>query len=546
MVPGAPELTARKSPFWWGKRVASLLGLVMVIALQLAAVTSNWESVLVEGHVYFVDADCYSRMTRVLSILDAGPWSIREHAFENWPHGTRPHTTAPLDFGILGVFHALQLFGIDGDSALDLAGAWISPILGVVLIVGLWAWMGWMRLPFRWITLIVIAVSPVVVQAMKFGRPDHQSLLMLLIAAGVAAEITLWQRPHRVAGWVWGIVWALALWVSFFEPLIVFGLLFLIRALCLKRAAMSQAWMSAWIVFIVGFAVVVAVDGWRLGGDWDPAIAHYFPHWATMLGELAPVPIGSMNWFVWGGFGIVLLPVLLGWQAIRMSDKTAILCVVLVLVTFCLSVWQVRWASYFILLAAMSVPFALAGLTARRGWIYLAFIFSLWPVAAAWETTIFPDEATIARSDEMLSENIQLRTIAERMRSHDVEGFLAPWWLSPALAYWSGQPGVSGSSHQSLGGIVDAARFFLTDDRSAAQGILKERFVTWVVTDDPARIEQTSSRLLQEAPPTRSLAAELSQPGSPGNAAAPMPRLIRSMETEFFVLYRNQKAASAH
>ena len=540
MVPGAAELPARESPFWRVNRVASLLGVLGVIVLQLAAVTSNWDSVLVEGHVYFVDADCYSRMTRVASILDGGPWSIRQHAFENWPNGTRPHTTAPLDFGIIGVFHAFQLFGIDGDSVLDLAGAWISPILGVALIFGLWAWMGWMRLPFRWITLIVIAVSPVVVQAMKFGRPDHQSLLMLLIAAGVAAEFTMWLRPSRVAGWVWGIVWALALWVSLFEPLIIFVILLLTRALCLKRAAMSHAWMHAWIVFLVGFAVVVAVDGWRLGGDWDPVIAQVFPRWGTMLGELAPVPPGSMNWFVWGGFGIVLLPILLGWQAMRMRDKTAILCAALVLATFCLSVWQVRWVSYFVLFAAMSVPFALAGLAARRGWIHIAFAFSLWPMAAAWETTLFPDAATITRSDEMRSENIQLRTIAVRMRSQDVEGFLAPWWLSPALAYWSGQPGVSGSSHQSLGGIVDAARFFLTDDASAAQGILNERSVTWVVTDDPVRIEQTSSRLLQEAVPQRSLAVDLAHPGSLGKANERMPQLIRFTETEFFVLYRNQ------
>ncbi|MFY8216114.1 MAG: hypothetical protein ACOVMP_05890 [Chthoniobacterales bacterium] len=346
MVARAAELAARESPFWWVKRVASLLGLIVVIVLQLAAVTSNWDSVLVEGYVYFVDADCYSRMTRVQSIVDGGRWSIREHAFENWPNGTRPHTTAPLDFGIIGLFHVFQLLGIHGESALDLAGAWISPILGVVLVVGLWKWMGWLQLPFRWITLIVIAVSPVVVQAMKFGRPDHQSLLMLLIAAGVAAEITMWQRPNRVAGWVWGIVWSLALWVSLFEPLILFGLLLLTRALCLKRVAMSQAWMQAWVVFIVGFTMVVAVDGWRLGGDWDPVIAQFFPRWATMLGELAPVPIGSMNWFVWGGFGIVLLPILLGWQAIRMRNKPAILCAVLLLATFCLSVWQIRWVSY--------------------------------------------------------------------------------------------------------------------------------------------------------------------------------------------------------
>ena len=52
--------------------------------------------------------------------------------------------------------------------------------------------------------------------------------------------------------------------------------------------------------------------------------------------------------------------------------------------------------------------------------------------------------------------------------------FLASWWLSPAIAYWSRQPGVAGTSHESLPGIVDTARFFLSTDPASAAAILRQ------------------------------------------------------------------------
>src|SRR5260221_10377820 len=82
------------------------------------------------------------------------------------------------------------------------------------------------------------------------------------------------------------------------------------------------------------------------------------------------------------------------------------------------------------------------------------------------------------------------------MRSSDRRPFLAPWWLSPAVAYWSGQPGVAGSSHESLPGIVASARFFLASDAAAAERIARELGVKWIVTDDPDRLVATSRALV--------------------------------------------------
>ncbi len=63
-------------------------------------------------------------------------------------------------------------------------------------------------------------------------------------------------------------------------------------------------------------------------------------------------------------------------------------------------------------------------------------------------------------------------------------GIMAPWWLSPGLLYFSGQPIVSGSSHCGISGIVDSAKFFSTTSWAAAEQILVRRKVRWVVVWD--------------------------------------------------------------
>ncbi len=81
------------------------------------------------GGVDFVDADCYSRMTRVREVCAHPGEVIRRHAFENYPFGTRPHTTIPFDYAVYALRTVLRPF-CGGERALDLAGAWISPLLG--------------------------------------------------------------------------------------------------------------------------------------------------------------------------------------------------------------------------------------------------------------------------------------------------------------------------------------------------------------------------------------------------------------------------------
>ena len=96
---------------------------------------------------------------------------------------------------------------------------------------------------------------------------------------------------------------------------------------------------------------------------------------------------------------------------------------------------------------------------------------------------------------------VSLRELALRMQSGATEPFLAPWWLSPSLAYWSGQPAVAGSSHESMVGIVDTARFYATADLPKARQILENRKVGFVIGYDEGRTAATSGQILGQLVP---------------------------------------------
>ena len=80
--------------------------------------------------------------------------------------------------------------------------------------------------------------------------------------------------------------------------------------------------------------------------------------------------------------------------------------------------------------------------------------------------------------------SLQLAQIARSI--DEPGGIMAPWWLSPGLLYFSGQPIVSGSSHCGISGIVASAKFYSATSWVDAERILRERQVRWVVVwDDP-------------------------------------------------------------
>src|SRR6184192_2074748 len=109
--------------------ILSITQIAVLSVLILATRCANYQNVFVAGNVYFTDADCYARMTRVRMCWEHPGLIIRHHDFENFPIGTIPHTTAPLDYLVVALSILLRPFTAQ---SIDLAGAGISPLLALI------------------------------------------------------------------------------------------------------------------------------------------------------------------------------------------------------------------------------------------------------------------------------------------------------------------------------------------------------------------------------------------------------------------------------
>ncbi len=524
------------------KRLLWPLLLTAICALAFAARCWNLTDVFVAGRIYFVDADCYSRMTRAALIADGHGLVIRHHDFENFPHGTMPHTTAPLDWLIVAgkkiTDLALRIVDRQGtsllrDQTLDLAGALVSPLLGVLTC----GWLGWWArrdcgpdtpsgAVCAWAAPLLFAVSPVLVHGTSLGRPDHQSLVVLLLAVALGAE---WRisallgkdeapRPVSYGPNVaplllrWSIAaavsWAAALWVSLYEPLVLLVVALVCWWVGNRWRFAARECRVGWSVFAGTLLVAVMIDGWRVVWP-DPSARAAFAAWQTTIGELRHLDLRAPTLLQWLGALAVLSPFLLGLAARTDRRMAAVLALLLLLLG--LTLWQLRWGYFLALVFAMSLPRQLGvveqclaaarNAAARRkgglkapgsavaaggkiAWFGAAvFLLTLWPVAKAWDAMLYPDRLAAKGREERSAEGVKLREVATRMRAAETGAFLAPWWLSPAIAYWSRQPGVAGSSHQALAGTMETARFYLTPDAATAETIARRLGVRWIVTD---------------------------------------------------------------
>src|SRR5438309_7032891 len=115
--PGGPNFRDQKTdlkiPFQRVVRgTCVVIEIAILSALVLATRCANYQDVFVAGNVYFTDADCYARMTRVRMCEKKPGLIVRYHDFENFPQGTTPHTTAPFDYLILALAVVLKPFTV--------------------------------------------------------------------------------------------------------------------------------------------------------------------------------------------------------------------------------------------------------------------------------------------------------------------------------------------------------------------------------------------------------------------------------------------------
>jgi hypothetical protein len=314
-----------------------------------------------------------------------------------------------------------------------------------------------------------------------------------------------------------------------------------------RRTLVRPERRAGWIVFGLIIALALLIER-RLPSLDILQPSRAFVHWSRTIGELQSVPIIDRAWFTYAGYLILLAPLLL-WLSYRRNlsgrslaaanaglpnaaiDRDAaaksrdgsppLFVTLLVVATFCLTSWQVRWSCFFALVFAMELPALLQSIKSPRA-VWIAFMLSMLPVLQEWDSRLWPGEAQLAFQLEGRREMIDLRELATAMLSSQREPFLAPWWLSPAMAYWSGQPGVAGSSHEAVAGTVDTARFYLGEDKGLAREMLQEHGVDWVIAYDSDRTAATSAAILGvSAVPSEALCSVLDR--NPGQA----PRFLQ-------------------
>jgi hypothetical protein len=525
---GSPQMLSTRFP------LKAVLWVLVCLFLAAAARVQPVADVVVGGRIFFIDADCYSRMSRVREVLAHPLCPVRHQEFENYPQGVHSHATAPLDYLVVGVeavlSRVLALLGVPEThflrtESVDVAGAVVSPLLGLATTLWLALWArrfgggGW-TVPFAF------AVSPILAHGTCLGRPDHQSLLIFLLAVGLGAEAVLAEVASKKWAFLGGAGFGAALWTSLYEPAVLLVCVACVWCVAAPRRLLVRVriwWLAAFLGVI---AAGLGVEGWPVQLP-APEMRPFLIRWGKAIGELSAASPGQLiHWMGWGLLGAPVFLLVPG-NARRGGALLAVLGAGVAL-TF----WQVRWGYFSALIFVMLLPWISAPI--RKPWLVGGLFFaSLWPVAWEWDARLFPAPAMESLQMERRREGLLLRQMAEEIRERGGGGFIAPWWHSPALAYWSGGAGVAGSSHESIGGTVDAARFYLASSMEEAAGVLAARGVRWVVADDPARTEASSAEILSRAVPPRSLAFRLAR--EPRAISAPLEFVGQN---DFFKLFR--------
>jgi hypothetical protein len=397
-----------------------------------------------------------------------------------------------------------------------------------------------MKLRYRWVMLFLYVISPILVHGTELGRPDHQSLLMLLVTVAICAE---WSRAEgadtatNLGKWslISGIAWGLAIWSSAYESLVLFLLVMVVIASEKPKAISSRSRCAEWLCFILVITIALLIE--RRAPSFSGFYSNpLFQNWTRTIGELAHVSPANPIWLRWTGYLLLVTPFLI-WISVTKTEhksKETIPSFVLVLLvaTYALTIWQARWGYFFVLIFVIALPRLLESIKSPAA-VWIAFFLSILPILRDWDETLCPNEVQLADRVAQRNESEQLRDIALNLRSPENHPFLAPWWLSPEIAYWSNQPGVAGSSHESLPGIEESARFFVSQDWGTARKLLENHKVAWVIAYDSQRTTQNSGQILGTAVPQQPVCTVLDRVAT----TAP-PFLVLSAQNGVAKLYR--------
>src|SRR5206468_12294711 len=141
-----------------------------------------------------------------------------------------------------------------------------------------------------------------------------------------------------------------------------------------------------------------------------------FQNWARTIGELAHVSPANPIWLRWTGYLLFVTPFLV-WIGVTKSKRTApVFIFALLVATYVLTIWQARWAYFFVLIFAPAMPSLLEPIKSRAA-VWIAFFLSMFPMLLDSDEKLWPNEAQMADRVAQRNESAQLRELALSLRS---------------------------------------------------------------------------------------------------------------------------------
>ena len=459
-------------------------------------------------------------MCRVSRLFGTDVWILGANTHEGWPTGTGTGYSTLSDCLLLWIAWLVRWIGygmerlddrvgvILQSGAMDYGAGLAGVCVGIMVAGALW-WrvrtLGWGR--WRMMVWGVLALMPPMIFATRFGALDESVLALAFLGWILVLEDSVVCHGMRGSA-LSGVLAGMAIWVAprFSLPVILMVLI----GRCIKSSSITNA-SRAVLRWMIPLSGVMTLACWMDGRAWlGSLVASGAGRWHASQSLWRPVE-DSLAPFLWFG-GAMVVPVLAlfrrGEEVERQRWETLLACSALLAVGA--SWWMPVWAPLAVILIALCVEPARhgairlsglgLGLRGNRGvplGVVLALIGggSFWPIARWWEGWIFPTESRVAEAMEYREEMGQLRRIALGIRGGETQPFLAPWYLSPAVSYWSMQPSVARFTSLDQDKEDFAMEFFASTDVRSQRDAAISLGVRWIICDAPDRFERNALRM---------------------------------------------------
>ncbi|MDI9617371.1 MAG: STT3 domain-containing protein [Methanothrix sp.] len=252
------------------RRDAALLAIAVVLSLAIRLAPA-----LYRGDIIFDGYDEYYHLRRILYTFHHFPHTLWFDSYINYPHGLEITWPPLFDIVVAALAHTVP--PVIGDGSVETLAAVISPILGGILVVVVYAIAREVSDErTALISAFLLAVCPYSVIRTSFGSPDHHSLEVLLFST-----IVLLLLYTLRGGYIWSICAGIAV------------------------AALAYTWAGApiYLLIIPSFAVLRAILSLQDGSAFD-----YRPLLLSLgVASALVFPSGFSSWLYISFIAIIII-----------------------------------------------------------------------------------------------------------------------------------------------------------------------------------------------------------------------------------------------